>query len=63
MNDKYVRDGTGKIIGKWDGDWLRDGTGKLISRHDKWDGRTRTWKGEIAGPGDQRLRQLAKGEG
>ena len=58
MNDNYIRNREGKIIGRLDGNWLRDGTGKLVSRHDKSDDRTRTANGKIMGNGDQRLRKL-----
>jgi len=54
----YIKDRTGKIIGRIDGNWLRDGTGKLLSRYDKSDDRTRSASGKIIGPGDQRLRSL-----
>ena len=57
MND-YLRDRTGKIIGRMDGAWLRDGTGKLVARYDKSDDRTRDRSGRIVGNGDQRLRKL-----
>ena len=40
--------------------WLRDGTGKLVAKYDKGDDRTRTREGKIVGSGDQRLRQLGK---
>ncbi len=58
MNDNYIRNREGKIIGRTDGNWLRDGTGKYVARYDKWDDRTRTREGKIVGNGDQRLRQL-----
>lgn len=59
-NDGFLRDRTGKIIGKFDGQWLRDGTGKLICRYDESDDRTRTADGRIVGSGDQRLLELGK---
>ena len=62
MKDGYIRDGTGRIIGRMDRVWLRDGTGKLIARYDKSDDRTRDRSGRIVGNGDQRLRQLGKDE-
>ena len=40
MHDGFVRDGTGKIVGWFDGAWLRDVTGKLIARYDTSDNRT-----------------------
>jgi hypothetical protein len=58
MNDNYIRNGTGKIIGRIDGNWLRDRTGKLVARYDKWDNRTRDARGTIVGDGEQRLRIL-----
>lgn len=58
MNDGYLRDRTGKIIGRIDGNWLRSGEGKLLSRYDKSDDRTRDANGKIMGNGDQRLRKL-----
>jgi hypothetical protein len=58
MNDGYIRNREGKIIGRYDGDWLRDGTGKLVARYDESDNRTRTREGRIVGDGDQRLRAL-----
>ena len=58
MNDNYIRNREGKIIGRMDGNWLRDGTGKLVARYDEWDNRTRDSSGRILGDGDQRLRKL-----
>jgi len=60
MNDNYIRNRTGRIIGRMDGNWLRDRTGKLVARYDESDQRTRTREGRIVGEGDQRLRQLGK---
>lgn len=60
MNDNYIRNRTGKIIGKEDGHWLRDGTGKLVARHDKSDDFTRDRVGKIVGKGDQKLRLLGR---
>lgn len=60
MNDGYIRNREGKIIGRLDGNWLRDGTGKLVARYDKAGDRTRTREGVIVGSGDLRLFQLAK---
>jgi hypothetical protein len=60
MNDNYIRDRTGHIIGRFDGDWLRSGEGKLVARYDKWDDRTRTREGKIVGNRDLRLFQLGK---
>lgn len=60
MNDGFIRDGTGKIIGRFDGAWLRDRSGRLVARYDQSDDRTRDATGRIAGNGDQRLRVLGK---
>jgi hypothetical protein len=60
MADNYIRDGTGRIIGRKDGDWIRDGNGRLVARYDKGDDRTRDRTGKIVGGGDQRLRELDK---
>jgi hypothetical protein len=58
MKDAYIRDGTGRIIGRIDGAWLRDRMGKLVARYDKSDDTTRDRSGRIVGKGDQRLRKL-----
>ena len=58
MNDGYIRNREGRIIGRMDGNWLRDGTGRLLARYDESDRRTRTREGKIVGDGDQRLREL-----
>ena len=63
MADNYIRNSTGKIIGRVDKNWIRDGTGKLVARYDEGDNRTRTANGKIVGSGDQRLRQLGEQEG
>ena len=56
---EYIRNGTGKIIGRETSDgWLRDGTGKLVAKYDKGDNRTRTREGVIVGSGDLRQTQL-----
>ena len=60
MNDNYLRDRTGHIIARQDGNWLRDGQGKLVAKYDKSDDRTRDRNGRIVGSGDQRLRELGK---
>ncbi len=60
MNDGFIRNREGKIIGRMDGNWLRDGTGKLLARYDEWDNRTRDRTGRIVGNGDQRLRVLCE---
>lgn len=60
MKDGYIRDRTGHIIGKKDGNLLRDGTGKILARYDEGDGRTRDRQGKIVGSGDQRERELPK---
>jgi len=59
MSD-FIRNREGKIVGRQDGNWLRDGTGKLVAKYDKSDDRTRTREGKIVGSGDQRLTQLGK---
>lgn len=59
MNDGYIRNREGKIVGRETSDgWLRDGTGKLVAKYDEGDDRTRTREGEIVGSGDLRLTQL-----
>jgi hypothetical protein len=58
----YTRNREGKIIGRMDGNWLRDGTGKLVARYDKWDNRTRDAHGKIVGDSDQRLKLLGGGQ-
>ena len=60
MNVGYIRNREGKIIGRYDGKWLRDGTGKLVARFDESDNRTLTREGRIVGDGDQRLRKLGE---
>ena len=60
MNDGFLRDSTGRIIGRFDGAWLRDGTGKLVARYDESDRRTRNRSGRIVGDGDLRFFQLGK---
>ena len=60
MNDNFIRNREGKIIGRMDGAWLRDGAGKLVARYDASDARTRTREGKIVGNGDLRLFQLGK---
>jgi len=62
VNDNYIRNREGRIVGRRDGAWLRDGTGKLLSRFDSWDGRTRDARGRIVGDGDLRLKTLGEGE-
>lgn len=60
MSDKtgFIRNREGKIVGRWDRNWLRDGTGRLVARYDESDRRTRDREGRIVGDGDQRLRKL-----
>ena len=60
MNDQYLRDRTGHIIGKQDGNTLRDRTGKIVAIYHEGDDRTRDRQGRIVGSGDQRLRELDK---
>jgi hypothetical protein len=63
MNDGYLRNREGKIVGRFDGNILRDGTGKIVARYDAWDNRTRDRSGRIVGDGDQRWRQLQEANG
>jgi hypothetical protein len=60
MNDNFIRNREGKIVGRFDGNILRDGAGKIVAKYDAWDKRTRDRSGRIVGDGDQRLRQLGK---
>ena len=60
MNDKFIRNREGKIIGRMDGNILRDGTGRIVAKFDAWDSRTRDGTGRIVGNGDLRLLQLGK---
>ena len=62
MNNEFLRDREGRIIGRFDGAWLRDHTGRLVARYDKSDDRTRDATGRILGTGDQRLRALGSNE-
>ncbi len=62
MSDNYIQNREGKIIGRWDGNWLRDGTGKLVARYDESDDLTRTRERKIVGSGDQRMRALGNEE-
>ena len=62
MSDGFLRNREGRIIGRFDGDWLRDGTDRLVARYDKSDNRTRDATGRIVGDGDQRLRALGSNE-
>ena len=60
MNNEYLRDRTGKIIGKQDSSgWLKDGVGNLVARVDR-DGHTYNREGFRVGTGDQRLIELAR---
>lgn len=63
MGDNYIRNRVGKIIGRWDDDWVRDGNGNLVARYDRSDNRTRDREGLIVGSGDLRLLELAKRSG
>ncbi len=51
MNDGFMLNREGKIIGRFDGNWLREGTGKLVARHDESENRTRDRNGKIVGSG------------
>ena len=55
MNNEFIRNRDGRIVGRFDGNWLRDRTGKLVSRYDKWDDRTRAADGKIITSKDHRL--------
>ena len=60
MGDKYIRDGTGRIVGCENKDgWISDGVGNLVAKVDG-DGITRNREGFIVGTGDQRLRELGR---
>ncbi len=61
MNDNYIRNREGRIIGRFDGKILRDGTGRIVAKHDT-DDFTRDRTGRIVGKGDLRLFQLGKGQ-
>jgi hypothetical protein len=58
MNSKPIMNREGKVLGRWDAEWLLDGQGKPIARYDATANLTRDAKGRIVGPGDQRLREL-----
>jgi len=58
MNDNFLRDRTGKIIGKDDGKVLRDSTGKIVAVYSESDNTTRDRNGKIVGKGDQKKRLL-----
>ncbi len=57
-NCGFIRNREGRIIGRWDGNWLRDRTGKLPARYDESDDRSRDATDRIVGNRDQRLRKL-----
>jgi len=40
--------------------WIRDGTGRLVAKYDEGDDRTRTREGKIVGSGDQREIELGR---
>lgn len=58
MADKYIRNGAGKIIGWFDGDYIRDATGRILGKYTPSDDYTRDRTGKIVGRGDQRMRLL-----
>ncbi len=60
MEDGFLRNRKGRIVGRFDGNWLRDGTGRLVARCDESDNRTRDATGRIVGSGDQRMRALGE---
>jgi hypothetical protein len=59
MSDNYIRDRTGKIVGRTDGTLMRDGTGRIVAKLDA-DGYTRDRTGRIVGKGNLQLFQLGK---
>lgn len=61
MNDNYIRNREGKIIGRTDGNILRDGTGRIVAKQDA-DGYTRDRTGRIVGKGNLQLFQLGKNQ-
>ena len=61
MNDGYLRNREGKIIGRFDGNILRDSTGRIVAKYDA-DNFTRDRSGRIVGKQDLRLFQLGKGQ-
>lgn len=61
MNDGYIRNREGKIVGRYDGSTIRDGIGRIVAKLDG-DGYTRNRSGRIIGRGDQRLRALGESE-
>jgi YD repeat-containing protein len=65
MNDGFLRNREGRIVGKFDSDgrWLRDGQGKLVAHYDSRNDVTRTREGRIVGKSDLRLYQLGKQTG
>lgn len=58
MNDDYIRNREGRIVGRVDRNWIRDGQGRLIARYDEAEDVTRRADGRIVGRGGQRLREL-----
>ena len=62
MNDGYIRDGRGRIVGKMDGSWIRDGRGRLVAHYSESEDVTRGAGGRIVGRGDQRGRALGEDE-
>jgi hypothetical protein len=53
----------GQSKARFEGQWLRDGHRRLVAKYDDMgDQRRRAREGEIAGNGDQRMRQLGKDE-
>ncbi len=37
MNDSYIRNSTGRLQGRVDGNILQDCTGKIVAKHYAWD--------------------------
>jgi hypothetical protein len=56
--DDYIRDRYGKIIGRYDGDWLRDSHGTLVAQYNVRENVTRDRNGKIVGTGDIRMMLL-----
>ena len=61
MNDGYIRNREGRILGRETSDgWMRNREGKLVAKYDAGDDRTRTREGRIVGSGDQREIELGR---
>ncbi len=62
MNSEPIKNKQGKVVGRWNPQWLLDREGRTVARYDETANLTRDSKGNIVGRGDQRFRQLGKGE-